>query len=62
MGKKNSEASSGRPKRGRGGRGRGGSSSRNTNKRLDRISQDCRPDSAIDDVEAADPLENGSGE
>ncbi|KAG7089788.1 hypothetical protein E1B28_011439 [Marasmius oreades] len=56
MGKKNAETSSGRPKRGRGARGRGSSSRTNSkatsDKRLERTSQDWRPDSAIDDVGA----------
>ncbi|KAL0572320.1 ribosome biogenesis protein tsr3 [Marasmius crinis-equi] len=64
MGKKNAEFSSTKPKRGRGG-GRGRGSSRanakaTSSRRTDRIMQDWRPESAIDDVEEADNDPDGS--
>ncbi|KAL0067815.1 ribosome biogenesis protein tsr3 [Marasmius tenuissimus] len=65
MGRKNAEASTTRPKRGRGG-GRGrGSSSRghlkgSSSRRADKITQDWRPESAIDDVEEAANGSDGS--
>ena len=64
MGKKNSEfSSSSKPKRGRGGRGRGSSRGKSNGRggRLERIIQDWRPDSAVDEPEDNEESESGNG-